>query len=53
MSESKTSTCEKCGTPLIQIGQKYNGTARYDGTSTYHADMVCPKCHPELVKEKD
>ena len=53
MTENTKLVCEKCGTPLVPVKAKYNGSMKYDGTSTYGSQMICPNCHPELVKEKD
>ncbi len=51
MAETSTPTCDKCGTPLVPAKEplKIDGSLTMDG-SWDMGDMVCPKCHPELVK---
>lgn len=50
MSEEKTFTCQKCGTPMVPSKEKIklDGSLHLDG-SWKTGNMVCPKCHPELA----
>lgn len=45
--------CEVCGTPLVKSSEelKFDGSLTFDGSWNMD-NMICPKCHPELVKTK-
>ena len=53
MSDTTELKCSVCGTPLVPSGKELtlDGSLNLDGTWNADAQSVCPKCHPELVKE--
>ncbi len=55
MDENKDLTCQVCGTPLVKskkdLKKTLDGSRTLDGSWDL-GDMVCPKCHPELVESK-
>lgn len=53
MSEN-ISICPQCGTELVESKETLtlDGSLSLDGSFTL-GNKVCPKCHPELVKEND
>lgn len=53
MPDTNELKCSECGTPLVPSNKELalDGTLNADGTWNLDAQSVCPKCHPELVKE--
>lgn len=53
MSDTPKNVCMVCGTPFVPSKKTItlDGTLKLDGTHSMDAKSVCPKCHPELVKE--
>lgn len=48
------SVCGKCNTPLVPANQKIkmDGKMKLDGTWNFD-NMVCPHCHPDMVKSEN
>lgn len=55
MSETQTIKCCNCGSPLVPAKEiTLDGTLPLDSSWTLSSNegLVCPKCHPEFVKEE-
>lgn len=50
--DKENPVCGKCGTPLVPAAEPatLNGARRLDGSQTLGDGLVCPNCHPDLVK---
>ena len=53
MSENETKTCAICGTPFVPAKKELilGEELVLDGTWGF-GNEVCPKCHPDLVKDE-
>lgn len=53
MSENEVIKCEVCDTTMVpkKEGTTLDGERLLDGSMTL-GDLVCPKCHPDLVDSK-